>query len=516
MTSEQSSLSDFATDSDGDSDSEGDSYRCEICERKFDSTKGRGIHRTQAHSDQELRNAMREELRRLADEAEVAPTQKQLNQVGRFSAKAYQNKFGSWNEAVRAADLRVNEEYGIAETDLLDDLRRLQEETGETPTSRDVAEDGRYSASIYSRKFDSWNAAIQKAGLDVSKQREVPREDLKDELLQLADNLGQLPTAGQMEQQGSYSINPYEREFGSWNEALVEVFDEINRERDVPKEALLDELARLEAVCEGTPTSVDMERDGKYDVSTYAGEFGSWNEALRAAGYEPVEQRNIPRSALLSEIERLAEEDGQPPTAVDMEQDGRFSWSIYRRRFGSWNEAVRETGLAVNVRSDIPKPELKDELLRLRDQLGHTPERREMDEQGQFDSTTYATRFGSWNEALVAVGMSPNKILCPDDLNHIVRSRWELEVANILSEADVDYEYEPVKITYGDDRTYTPDFATDDYVIEVKGYIYSNASQKAVAARAQIESREYVVIGTELPADIHIPWEARHEVKQLF
>jgi hypothetical protein len=312
MTSEQSSLSDFATDSDGDSDSHEDSYRCEICERKFDSAKGRGIHRTQAHSDQELRDAMREELRRLADETEVAPTQKQLNQVGRFSAKAYQNKFGLWNEAVRAADLRVNEDYGIGKTDLLDDLRRLQEETGETPTSRDVAKDGRYSASIYSRKFDSWNTAIQKTGLDVSKQREVPREDLKDELLQLADNLGQLPTAGQMEQQGGYSINPYEREFGSWNEALVEVFDEINRERDVPKGALLDELARLEAVCEGTPTSVDMERDGKYGVSTYAGEFGSWNEALRAAGYEPVEQWNIPWSALLSEIERLAEEDSQP------------------------------------------------------------------------------------------------------------------------------------------------------------------------------------------------------------
>ena len=70
----------------------------------------------------------------------------------------------------------------------------------------------------------------------------------------------------------------------------------------------------------------------------------------------------------------------------------------------------------------------------------------------------------------------------PDHLSHRVRSTWELTVANLLCDAGVDYKYESLVIEYGDGRTYTPDFVTDEYVIEVKGHIYSNEVEKANAA----------------------------------
>lgn len=106
----------------------------------------------------------------------------------------------------------------------------------------------------------------------------------------------------------------------------------------------------------------------------------------------------------------------------------------------------------------------------------------------------------------------------PDHLNHLVRSDWELTVADLLVEEGIEYGYESLEITYDDGRTYTPDFVTDSYVIEVKGRVYKNrdVEQKAVAAMDQLENREYVVVGTELPADHHIPWEDRRKLRRLF
>jgi len=104
----------------------------------------------------------------------------------------------------------------------------------------------------------------------------------------------------------------------------------------------------------------------------------------------------------------------------------------------------------------------------------------------------------------------------PDHLPHRVRSSWELTVANLLRDAGVEYEYESLEIEYGNDRVYTPDFVTDDYVIEVKGRIYSNEVEKANAAINQLTDREYVVVGTELPADIHIRLEERAALHDLF
>lgn len=104
----------------------------------------------------------------------------------------------------------------------------------------------------------------------------------------------------------------------------------------------------------------------------------------------------------------------------------------------------------------------------------------------------------------------------PDHLSHRVRSEWELAVANLLNDIGVEYEYEAIRIDYGDGRTYTPDFVTDDYVIEVKGRVYRDEVKKAEAAMSELDERRYVVIGTELPADVHVPWEERKTIRRLF
>lgn len=577
--SEQSRLSEFGTNS----ESQTDSFECKICGRSFDSNTGRGIHRGSAHSDAEIKQVMLAEIQQLADELGRTPNLQHMNDIGKFSTKTYQRKFGSWNAALEESGLEINKERNITDQELLDELRRLSEEIGETPTSRDMEELGKYGSSSYVKSFGTWNNAVRQAGIKIGRQHDIPEADLIDEIQRLADELGHPPTANHMRDRGCFGVSTISDEFGTWNDALIAAGFEPNKVKNVDKGKLTGEIRRLDEEYGRPPTAKDMERDGAYSVGTFTRAFESWNGALSAAGFDPHNRTNIPNEELLAELKRLSDGLNRTPRAVDMEAKGKFSYKIYQQKFGSWNAAIREVHLEVNVRSDIPKSELIQEIHSLRSQLERTPERREMDQYGRFDSTTYMAEFGGWNEALkqadlepirhsdisesqlidemkrladdlnrpptgdemiqqgkfscsiygrkfgtwtnalLEAGLDPHKTLYPDYLDHEVRSQNELQIADLLVDAGIDYEYESLVIEYGDGRTYTPDFITNEYVIEVKGVdfgkIYNKpttAKQKAEAAMEQLENRNYVVVGVELPADIHISWNERAKLRRIF
>ena len=576
---DQSNLSDFGAGE----DSETDLYECEICGSEYDSAKGRGIHRAKAHDEEEIKQVLIDELQRLADELGRTPGLRDMTQHGAHSSKTYQKKFGSWNAALQEAGFETNKEGNIAKSDLSDELERLADGLGRTPTSRDMAEDGKYGVSTYVNKFGSWNDAVQEVGLEPTRDRDVPREELIDEIQRLAEKFGGPPTVAEMREHGEYSVSTCSNEFGTWNEALKTAGVGTNKEKDVPESDLLAELHRLNEKVEGGLIASHMRVMGKFSVGTYGRKFGSWNNALKESGLELSNRSDIPKSELLAELQRLNKKLGRTPTVEDMGEVGRFGSATYQTAFGSWNDAILEADLDVNVRSDIPEEELLDEIQLLSDELDRTPERRDMDQHGQFDSTTCSRRFGSWNKALKQVGLDPvfrsdipeselieeihrladtlnrpptrdemehqggysssiyprrfgtwtdalieagyepHKALNPDYLDHRVDSAQELAIADILLDVGVEYENEGIEITYDGGRTYTPDFVTEGYVIEVKGQDWGQlygkevtAKDKAEAAMNALDMRKYVVVGTDLPADIHIPWENRETIPNLF
>ena len=506
-----------------------------------------------------------------------------MNQDGAHSSKTYQKTFGSWNEALKQADIGINNEHDIAKSDLLDELIRLSDELGRAPTSRDMADKGKYGTSNYPSKFGSWNDAVREAGLEPSREREVSRKKLLDEIKRVAGKLGYAPTTTQMKHHADYGVTTYLKRFGTWNDAVREAGFEPMRVVNVSEAELLRALTELSNDLGRTPNAVEMDEDGKYSVGTYDRRFGSWNNALKQAGLELNNQVDISKPKLLDGLQVLGEELGRTPRVLDMEMDGPYSGSVYGRAFGSWNSAIQQAGFEPNVRSDIPRAELIEEIHRLANELGHTPRRREMDDDGDIDSTTYmstfgswnnaleeagfaptlrrdipeselideiqrlaetlnrpptrqemedqggisssiyASRFGTWTDALIEAGYEPHKALNPDYLDHRVDSVQELVIADMLLDAGVEYENEGIVITYDDGRTYTPDFVTEDYVIEYKGQDWGKmydkevtAKDKAEAAMNALNKREYVVVGIELPADIHISWEERETIRGLF
>lgn len=244
----------------------------------------------------------------------------------------------------------------IPETDLLDELRRVTEELGRRPTSEEFAERGAYSASTYYRRFESWQNAIEAAGVadeyDGPSAEHLSDRDILAEIERMADVLGRPPTYGEMAELGAHSPSTYRRRFGSWRAAIREA--------------------------------------GFADESVSGGE-----------------KRRIPERELLAELRRLADEYDRPPTYEEMQGDGRHAGATYLSRFDSWNAALEAAGLEPRrFRGDrIPSRELIRELRALTGRLGRRPYRKEMDEQGSYSGMTYYDRFGGWQDALDAAGV---------------------------------------------------------------------------------------------------------------
>lgn len=125
---------------------------------------------------------------------------------------------------------------------------------------------------------------------------------------------------------------------------VVRAHSENELGRPVSKEELLESIQELADDLGKVPTAREMAEHGEYSRMVCSNKFGSWNAALRAAGYDPQKRNDIPDSELLAEIERLAERYGRPPSSSEMCEDGKFSKHIFIERFGGWETALNRAG----------------------------------------------------------------------------------------------------------------------------------------------------------------------------
>ena len=114
---------------------------------------------------------------------------------------------------------------------------------------------------------------------------------------------------------------------------------------------------------------------------------------------------------LLQELHDLADQLGRTPVSREMESEGAYSENVYRERFGTWNDALREAGLPVAnpAPSQVSRKGLIDAVHSLAKQLGRTPSGPEMDEHGKHTTPTYVNRFGGWADVVMEAGYIPRR-----------------------------------------------------------------------------------------------------------
>jgi hypothetical protein len=135
-----------------------------------------------------------EELRASAARLGRSPTMREFaaDQEAEVHPQTVIEHFGTWNAAKRAAGLTPRR--FISREELLDQLRALAEELGRLPIARDLEERRRTMASksLIWHTFGSLTAALREAGFDVP----VGEEKLERAVVQgaqLARALGRLP-----------------------------------------------------------------------------------------------------------------------------------------------------------------------------------------------------------------------------------------------------------------------------------------------------------------------------------
>jgi len=97
-----------------------------------------------------------------------------------------------------------------------------------------------------------------------------------------------------------------------------------------------------------------------------------------------------------------------------------------------------------------------------------------------------------------------------EELSHKVRSGWEEDVGKTLVREGIQYEYER---EFGlPSGSYYADFVSGSFVIEIKGWANERSVTKAREFLDRFPEYTYVVVGDELPCDVHLPWERRYEL----
>lgn len=244
------------------------------------------------------RDELLERICDLASELGRSPTIRECDNASTMpSAATYQYRFGSWSEALTTAGLapRTNTAQ-IPREELLDSLRTLAAELGHPPTMNecDAAEETA-GARTYQNRFGSWTDALRAADIEL---RDTPRgssrENLLMDLKQLAEILGRSPSRSECDaHSGMRDSATYCKWFGSWEEALHEANLDPATIGTNSRYKLLIDLQNLVETFEEVPTEAEVNEFVPFAFHTYELEFGSWDAAIGAVEYEQAQSGNV-------------------------------------------------------------------------------------------------------------------------------------------------------------------------------------------------------------------------------
>ena len=376
------------------------------------------------------------QLQGLANRLGHTPTHKEFNtDPDCASAYSAQKAFGSWNNFLLAAGFQPNKEHkkGFTKEDLNAQLQDLAKRLGHTPTQKEFKTDPDCASAYNAQKaFGSWNNFLLAAGFQPNStprkaMRGLTKEDLIVQLQVLAKRLGRTPIFKEFRADPDCaSVGTAAKAFGSWNNFLLAAGFQPNSTprkamRGLTKEDLIVQFQNLANQLGHTPTIKEFNADPDCaSVDTAAKAFGSWNNFLLAAGFQPNStprkaMRGLSKEELIVQFQNLANQLGHTPTIKEFNADPDCaSVDTAAKAFGSWNNFLLAAGFQPNstprkAMRGLSKEELIVQFQNLANQLGHTPTIKEFGADPDCASVApVVNRFGSWNNFLLAAGFQPN------------------------------------------------------------------------------------------------------------
>ena len=144
----------------------------------------------------------------------------------------------------------------------------------------------------------------------------------------------------------------------------------------------------------------------KVHGSTIQKRFGGWRNALKAAGLESlIDENGVKKNKdeILEAIKVTANKlDSNSLTLKEFEKLSGITGAPVRRIFGSWGEALRAAGIAqLPLGKRYTDEECYENMLAVWTHYGRPPKHREMNQPpSEVGAKAYVLRWGTWHKAL--------------------------------------------------------------------------------------------------------------------
>lgn len=208
----------------------------------------------------------------------------------------------------------------------------------------------------------------------------------------------------------------------------------------VSSEDLVKEFMRVKSTLGRQPTISEMDSNGKFSSSAYRRRWGTWNNFLRSINQPLIQDKSITNEAFKADYYEVKRKMGRVPTREDMVHVGKYGKSMYDRRFGGWNKFLESIGQSQSITKKhmIPRDKFVDEFKRVKSKLGHAPNAFEMRKYGNIAPNTYKRLWGSWSNFLKEQGENYRRRNIPE--KELVKAYLKLRKQlrkNLLTQKDM-------------------------------------------------------------------------------
>lgn len=131
--------------------------------------------------------------------------------------------------------------------------------------------------------------------------------------------------------------------------------------------------------------------------------FGSWNKAIKAAGFDPAKDSIVSEEEMIFDIQRVNVELGHNPTYPEYQKLGKYNQV---QSLGGWRYLVNRAGLLRT--SGIAKEDLIVSIRQVSQDLGHTPTLREFKSHSKgYSSGPLYKAYQDYNDLIKDANLEP-------------------------------------------------------------------------------------------------------------
>ena len=292
-------------------------------------------------------------------------------------------------------------------------------------------------------------------------------------------------------------------------------------------EYLLKELRRFYVEFGRIPLQIDLENCDTYPTrKTFTGHFGTWNNALRLAGFDVLDKPDFTdKDYLLSEINRYYQEFGKYPTSHDMDSTKGYPHKkTYTTAFGSWRNALKLLDIPTNARHT--NEDLESAFHDFVAKYGRMPSITDFNTSEYPSFWCYQSRWGSWAKATEAFGYTPNIgcVVARYELDdEVCGSRYEHGVSVWLRDQGIKYDrnvpYKELIDGYKGRRNcdYRIHYGNKIVLLEIAGLITKNKKHSSMekAYAEKFKQKQKLIKSGGLDVKVLYPWDFESPVDEI-